>query len=79
MALTRIGDRRVAVSGGMDGTLRRWDLATGESVGEPLVAHAYGVFAVAVGKAGGHSIGVSAGKGLFTVEGVERVGASIAG
>jgi WD domain, G-beta repeat len=41
-------DGTQAVSAGWDGTLRRWDLATGGQLGEPLTGHDRGVNAVAI-------------------------------
>jgi WD40 repeat protein len=40
----------VAVSGGWDGTVRAWDLSTGEPRGEPLRGHEGGVRSVALGE-----------------------------
>ena len=45
-------DGGTAVSGGDDGTVRVWDLATGTPVGDPLTGHTGAVNAVAVGRAG---------------------------
>jgi WD40 repeat protein len=40
-------DGRTLASGGEDGTIRFWDPATGEPVGEPLTGHRGGVWSVA--------------------------------
>jgi len=53
----------VAVSvGGLDRTVRVWDLATGSAIGEPLVGHDGGVLAVAVGELEGRAVAVSGGE-----------------
>ena len=39
MAIGRIGDRDVIVSGSVDGTVRVWDAATGRLRGDPLTGH----------------------------------------
>ena len=38
------------VSGGSDGTVRLWDVESGETVGEPLRGHNRGIDALAVGE-----------------------------
>ena len=53
--------RAVIVSGGRDGTVRVWDLATGRPVGEPLRGHDGGVWSVAVGERDGRAVIVSGG------------------
>lgn len=40
-------DGRQIVSGGADGTLRRWDAGTGAAIGEPLTGHGVPVYSVA--------------------------------
>src|SRR5207237_565989 len=47
--------------GGHDNTVRVWDAATGEPVGQPLTGHSEVVGAVAVGQAGGREVIVSGG------------------
>ena len=47
VACTNVDGRPVAVTGGDDGTVRLWDLATGQPRGEPLIGHDGPVFAVA--------------------------------
>ncbi len=47
LAIGIIDDHSVVVSGGGDGTVRRWDLATGQQIGEPI-QHPWQVSAVAV-------------------------------
>ena len=73
VAVGRAGDREVIVSGvrgfddeviisgvrGFDDTVRVWDAATGEPVGEPLAGHPGSVTAVAVGRAGDRDVIVS--------------------
>ena len=39
VAIGRIGDRDVIVSGGYDKTVRIWDAATGQALGDPLTGH----------------------------------------
>ncbi|MFE7530179.1 WD40 repeat domain-containing protein [Kitasatospora sp. NPDC057542] len=51
----------VVVSGGDDGAVRLWDLATGEPVGEPMTGHAGPVHAVATAEPDGRAVAVSAG------------------
>ena len=58
--LMRGGGRRVAiskdgtliVSGDYDGTVRRWDGSTGESIGEPMYGHSDNVDAIVIGDDG---------------------------
>ena len=57
---TAIGGR-LAVSGGDDGTVRVWDLAAGQPLGEPLTGHYSLVYEVAVGELDGRPIAVSGG------------------
>ena len=52
VAVGELDGRPVVVSGGGDATVRVWDLATGDPVGDPLTGHTGGVTAVAVGAAG---------------------------
>jgi WD40 repeat protein len=51
----------VAVTGGGDGTVRVWDLRTGEARGEPLAGHTGAVSAVAVGEVDGTPVAVTGG------------------
>jgi WD40 repeat protein len=52
----------VVLSAGSEGTLRCWELATGEPLGEPLVGHQGAVHAVAVGELEGLPVVVSGGE-----------------
>jgi WD40 repeat protein len=56
-----VDERTFAVTGGTDGTVRLWDLATCEPVGEPLTGHAEGVWAVATVAADGRPLAVTGG------------------
>ena len=47
------------VAGGIDDTVRIWDVASGEPLGSPLAGHAGAVTAVAVGRIGGREVVVS--------------------
>ena len=59
VAVGRVGDREVIVSGGSDETVRIWDAGTGQPVGHPLTGHTGTVVAVAVGRVGGREVIVS--------------------
>ena len=47
------------VSGSADNTVRVWDMASGEPIGEPYSGHTSPVLAVAVGELEGHPVIVS--------------------
>ncbi|MGW1564474.1 caspase family protein [Streptomyces sp. NPDC002144] len=47
VACTVLDDRPVVVTGGSDNTVRVWDLATGQQLGQPLTGHTHGVSAMA--------------------------------
>ncbi|MFJ3306876.1 hypothetical protein ACIPSA_27875 [Streptomyces sp. NPDC086549] len=51
----------IVVSSGADGTIRRWDLATGAALGEPLTGHQGAVRAVAITRHEGRHVVVPAG------------------
>jgi WD40 repeat protein len=60
-ALGTLDERLVIVSGGWDGTVRVWDLASGAPHVEPLRGHDVQVNSVALGTLGGRSVIVSGG------------------
>ena len=60
VAVGRLGDRDVIVSGGSDGTMRMWD-QDGQAVGRPLTGHDGVVRAVAMGRLGDRDVIVSVG------------------
>ena len=66
MAVGELDGRPVVVTGGDDATVRVWDLATGDPVGDPLTGHTGAVLAVAVGELDGRPIVVT-GSGDETV------------
>lgn len=59
MAVGRLGDRDVVVTGSGDGTVRIWD-ATETPFGNPLSSHDGLVLAVAVGRLGDRDVVISA-------------------
>ena len=61
MAVGERHGRPVIVSGGDDGTVRVWDLESGEPALGPLTGHDGGVTAVAVGERHGRPVIVSGG------------------
>ncbi|WP_327065200.1 hypothetical protein [Kitasatospora sp. NBC_01302] len=61
IAVTAPDDRPVAVTGGGDGTVRLWDLATGAPIGEPMTGHTGMVLAVAAGESAGRPVAISGG------------------
>ena len=61
MAVGEVDGAPVAVTGGVDGTVRVWDLRTGAARGEPLGGHTAEVKAVAVGMVDGIPVAVSGG------------------
>ncbi|MCL2781887.1 MAG: hypothetical protein FWD74_10475, partial [Actinomycetia bacterium] len=61
VAFGTVDGRPVLASGGDDGTVRLWDPATREPVGEPLTGHNGAVRAVAFGTAGGRPVLASGG------------------
>jgi WD40 repeat protein len=60
LAIGRLGDRDVVVSGGSDKTVRIWD-RNGTLIGEPLLGHRGTVKSVAVGRLRDRSVVASAG------------------
>lgn len=68
VACVHLGGRAVAVTGGVDGTVRVCDLVTHTSIGEPLMGHADPVTAVACTQMNGCPIAVTG-----DVEGTVRV------
>ena len=63
VAVGRVGEREVIVSGGVDATVRVWDAASGGPLGAPLTGHTSRVTAVAVGRVGEREVIVSGGLG----------------
>ena len=61
VAVGELDGRPVIVSGGSDATVRVWELASGQPVGEPLWGHDGGVGSVAVGELDGRPVIVSGG------------------
>ncbi|MFF4352643.1 caspase family protein [Streptomyces sp. NPDC001530] len=62
VACTTVRDRPVAVSAGADGTVRVWDLITGQPVRQPLRGHTDEVFTVACATVDGLPIAVTGSK-----------------
>jgi WD40 repeat protein len=60
--VAELDGRPVVVSGGDDREVHTWDLATGETVGEPFTGHTDAVTAVAVQVRSGRTRVVSAGR-----------------
>ena len=60
VAIGQLGDREVIVSASEDQTVRVWDAASGEPIGEPLTGHTGSVKAVAIGRLGDREVIVSA-------------------
>ncbi|MFE6684247.1 hypothetical protein [Streptomyces sp. NPDC057729] len=54
-----VDGRPIAVTGSDDETVRVWDLATREQVGEPLIGHTDWVLAVATGVVDGRTVAVT--------------------
>ena len=61
MAIGQVEGRTVIVSGGDDATVRVWDAATGNPIGDPYTGHTDGVNAVAIGQVEGRTVIVSGG------------------
>ncbi|MEV4096664.1 WD40 repeat domain-containing protein [Streptosporangium saharense] len=64
MAVGSLEGRPVVVSAGSgsdDTTLRVWDLATGDPIGEPIAAHPEGVVEMALGEVDGRPVAVTGG------------------
>ena len=59
VAVGELDGRPVVVSGSADATVRVWDLATGNPVGDPFTGHTGAVMAVAVGELDGRPVVVS--------------------
>lgn len=62
VAVTELDGRTVAVSTSADNTVRLWDLAGGERIGDPMKGHTKTVNAVAVAVADGRTIAVTGGR-----------------
>jgi WD40 repeat protein len=61
VACTTLNGRTVAVTAGWDGTVRVWDLSTGQQVGDPLTGHWGEVEAVACTTLNGRTVAVTTG------------------
>ncbi|MEV5204483.1 hypothetical protein [Streptomyces sp. NPDC053720] len=61
VATAVVEGRPVAVTGGYDGTVRVWDLTTGQPAGEPLTGHTSAVYAVATAVVEGRPVAVTGG------------------
>jgi len=59
VAVGEVDGRAVAATGGRDGTVQIWDLATRQPVGIPMAGHQRRVVSVALGEADGHSVAVT--------------------
>ncbi|MGW2255775.1 hypothetical protein ACWCXH_37355 [Kitasatospora sp. NPDC001660] len=59
VATAMVDGRPVAVTGDWDGTVRVWDLTTGQPVGEPLTGHTHEVEAVATAMVDGRPVAVT--------------------
>lgn len=59
VACTRLDDRLVAVTGGVDCNVRIWDVATGKQLGDPLRGHSGVITSVACGVLDGRPIAVT--------------------
>ena len=62
VACTTLDGRPVAVTGGVDGTVRIWDLRTRTALGDPLTGHTGGVAAVACTTLDGRPVAVTGGR-----------------
>jgi WD40 repeat protein len=62
VAFGELDSHPIALSGGTDGTVRVWDLASGTQRGQPLTGHNGWVAAVAFGELDGRSIALSGGR-----------------
>jgi WD40 repeat protein len=61
IAFPELGSKRLIVSGGADKKICVWDIATGQSLGQPIVGHNGSVNAVAVQALNGRPLIVSGG------------------
>ncbi|MEV6165131.1 caspase family protein [Streptomyces sp. NPDC052052] len=59
VACTLIGGQTVAVTGSYDGTVRIWDLSSGQPLGEPLTAHTSAVTAVTCTRINGRHVALT--------------------
>ena len=62
VAIGPAGNRDVIVAGYANGTMQRWDAATGDPIGTPLADHTFTGRAVAIGQAGGREVIVAGRK-----------------
>jgi WD40 repeat protein len=61
VATAQLDNRRVIISGGVDGTVRVWGLATGMPIGQPLTGHTHTVSEVATAQLDNRPVIISGG------------------
>ncbi|WP_280408127.1 P-loop NTPase fold protein [Nocardia brasiliensis] len=60
MAVALVPNRSQIISAGADGTIRRWDIDTGEAIGTPLTGHTGGVRALSLIEGSTHMVSAGA-------------------